>query len=92
MAEWTPGRPVSDIPAVGLRALEPSGSLVVAAMPVQALVPHPPRALTLVDQGSSARPGALEGAYAMLDRLRADLQGADGRVATGRLGLILGWL
>ena len=55
-------------------------------------MPLSPQVLTLADHGSSAMPDTLEDAFAVLDRLQAELQGADLGMETGRLGLVLGWL
>lgn len=55
-------------------------------------MPPPPQALVLADHGSRAGPDTLEEAYAELDQLRTNLQGADRCVALGRLGLVSGWL
>nr|XP_020181401.1 atherin-like [Aegilops tauschii subsp. strangulata] len=59
----------------GFGAPERPTSLAAVEAPVQAPVPHPPQALVLADHGPSARPGALEEAYTVLDQLWTDLQG-----------------
>ena len=91
-AEPTPEALAFSMPADDPRTPEPPAILAATASPVLAPVPPPPRVLTPTDHGSSTRPGALEEAYAALDQLRTDLQGADRCAAAGRLGLISGWL
>nr|XP_020154870.1 nascent polypeptide-associated complex subunit alpha, muscle-specific form-like [Aegilops tauschii subsp. strangulata] len=91
-AKSAPEAPAPSSPAEVPKVQEPPVSSVATNSQALVMTLSPPPPIMPQGRDPSASPDALEEALSALTQLRDDLQGANRRLASGRLELILGWL
>nr|XP_020190845.1 atherin-like [Aegilops tauschii subsp. strangulata] len=92
MDKPAPEAPAPSLPAEAPKAQEPPASSGAINLQALASMLPPPLPITPLGRDPSASPHAPGEALSTLTQLRDDLQGANRRVAAGRLELISGWL